>query len=132
MLATSFCEPRFSLAKTWRPLAVRLRRTCRRSEGRASGDQPLLIEILDDAAEIAGIEPQLDADVLCGQLVAMRQLVEHPRLAERERALAEMLVEHAELAGIEAVESTDGSDLAVGVDERHGNLWQASIFAIVK
>src|SRR5262249_41154079 len=47
------------------------------------------------------------------------ELVEHPRLAQRIRALAEMLVEHAELAGVEAVEGTDRCDLAVGIDERH-------------
>src|SRR6185312_6494032 len=49
-----------------------------------SRDQPLLVEILDDAAEIAGVEPELDPDLLRGEVLAMRELVEHARLAQRE------------------------------------------------
>ena len=49
----------------------------------------------------------------CGEIVGMRELVEHPCLAQRERALAEMLVKHAELAGIETAEAADRGDLAV-------------------
>jgi len=39
------------------------------------------------------------------KLVAMGEFVEHPRLAQRVGALHQMLVEDAELAGIEAVEA---------------------------
>src|SRR5438105_736816 len=45
-----------------------------------SADQAFLVEILHDAAEIAGIEAKLDADLLCCEAVAMGQLVQDPRL----------------------------------------------------
>src|SRR6185437_40154 len=83
---------------------------------RLSTDQPLLVETLDDAAEIAGVEAELDADFLCREVVAMGQFVKHPRLAQRERAFCQMLVQHPELARIEAVEGADCGDLAVGFD----------------
>ncbi|MHC2777429.1 hypothetical protein ACVIM7_006920 [Bradyrhizobium liaoningense] len=40
-----------------------------------SRDQPLLVEALDDAAEIAGIETELVSDLFCGKVVAMGELV---------------------------------------------------------
>ncbi len=75
--------------------------------------RPLLVEVLHDAAEIAGVEPERDADLLGRLLATMGQLVEHARLAQRERALQELLVEHAELPGVEAVEGANRLDLVV-------------------
>src|SRR4029077_7407024 len=86
---------------------------------RLAGDQPVFVEFLDDAAEIAGVEAELSPDLLGGQLLPVRELVEHPRLAQRERALHQMLVEHAELAGVEAVERANRRDLAVGIRLGH-------------
>ncbi|HWX35786.1 MAG TPA: hypothetical protein VNZ53_51265, partial [Steroidobacteraceae bacterium] len=61
---------------------------------RFAGDQPVLIEFLDDAAEVAGIKTQFGADLLCRRVFSVRKLVEDPRLAQRERAFQEPLVEN--------------------------------------
>ncbi len=84
-----------------------------RGQGPA-GDQALFVEALHDAAEIAGVEAELVADLLCGKVVPLRELVEHAGLAERERALSQVLVEHAKLAGVEAVEGANRCDVVVG------------------
>ena len=80
---------------------------------RLARDQAAFIEVLHDAAEVAGVEPECDADLLGRLLATMGQLVEHARLAQRERALQELLVEHAELLGVEAVEGANRLDLVV-------------------
>jgi len=49
------------------------------------------------------IKAKLDPDFFGGQVFPVRQLVQHPRLAERERAFQQLLVENAELARVEAV-----------------------------
>src|SRR3954471_10137802 len=92
-------------------------------QGRAA-DQALFAKTLDDAAEITGVEPERDADLLGRDGVALRKLVEHPRLGQGERALQQLLVEHAELARVEAVEGADGGDSTVDLGavsgRRHG------------
>ena len=80
---------------------------------RFAGDQAVLIEFLDDAAEVAGIKTQFGADLLCRRVFSVRKFVENPCLAQRERAFQEPLIENAELAGIEAVESTNRRYLVV-------------------
>src|ERR1700688_1830651 len=82
---------------------------------RLAGDQSAIIEILDDPAEIAGIEAEFGSDLLGGQVVPVRELVQHPRLAQRERTFHQVLVAHAELAGVEAVEGAYRCDLVVGI-----------------
>jgi hypothetical protein len=69
-----------------------------------AGEQPVLVELLDDAAEVAGIQAQFQSDALRGRALAMGKFVQHPRLAQRERAFEQLLVEDAELARIEAGE----------------------------
>jgi hypothetical protein len=96
---------------------------------RFAGDQPGLIEILHDSAEIAGIETQFGADLLCREIFAVGEFVQHPGLAQRERALQELLVQHAELAGVKAVEGANRGDFLFGIQLGH---WQPSIIAIVK
>ena len=59
---------RSSLAKAWRPFAVRrepVLPAVRRQ--RLAGDQSVFVEFLDDAAEVAGIEAEFDPDLLGGQ-----------------------------------------------------------------
>jgi len=80
---------------------------------RFAGDQPVLIEFLDDAAEVPGIKTQFGADLLGRRVFPVRKLVEDARLAQRQRAFQEPLVENAELAGIEAVESANRRYLVV-------------------
>src|SRR5437868_15502109 len=45
----------------------------------------------------------------------MGEFIEHPRLAQRVGALHQMLVEHPELAGVEAIEVANRRDLAIGL-----------------
>ena len=66
---------------------------------RFAGDQPALLEALHDPAEIAGIEPEFAADLFRRKLVAMRELVQHPRLGQRIRALGDVLVQHSPVCG---------------------------------
>ena len=59
----------------------------------------------------------------------MGEFVQHPGLAQRVGALQELLVQHAELAGVEAVEGAHRRDFLFGIQLGHGN---TSILAIVK
>ena len=95
---------------------------------RLAGDQPVFIEILDDPAEVARIKTKLDPDLFGGQVFAGGEFVQHPRLAQRERAFQQLLVEHAELAGVEAVEGPHRRDPVVGILRTS----RTSIVAIVK
>jgi len=45
----------------------------------------------------------------------MREFVHDPRLAQRKRAVQEVLVENAKLTGIEAVEAANRRDLLVKI-----------------
>jgi len=100
---------------------------------RLAAEQASFLEILHDAADIASIKPELAANRLGRDILAMGKLVHHPRLAERVGAIEHMLAEHPELLGIGAVERADSGDLAVGNAKRHGRgTRQILILAIVK
>jgi hypothetical protein len=77
-------------------------------------DQALVLEILDDAAEIARIQPQFGSDRLRCRIVAVRKLIQYPRLRERERAAEQVLLEHAEPFCVEPVEGPHRGDQIVG------------------
>ena len=94
-----------------------------------AGDQALVLQVLDDPAEIAGIQPQFCSDLLRRRMVAVRELIQHPRLGERERAVEQLLLEHAEPPGVEPVEGPHRCDQIVGDWLGHRT---ASISAIVK
>src|SRR5271155_3687298 len=88
--------------------------------GRLSRNQSALFEITQSPAEIAGIEIERATNVACGRRVAARDLVKHPRLAERVGAVEIGLAQHAELPRVEAVESPDSSDAALMIADRRG------------
>jgi len=88
---------------------------------RLAGDQVVLIEILDNPAEVARIETKFDPDLFRGQVFAGGEFVQHPRLAQRERTFQQLLVENAELAGVEAVEGAHRRYLVVGVLPEHAS-----------
>ncbi len=121
--AIEFCEGLAPLGRQSELVLPAVRRQ------RLAGDQPVVVEILHDPAEIAGIEAEFGADLLGGRVVPVREFVQHPRLAQRERAFQQMLVEHAELAGVETVEGAYRCDLVVGI---LSGPWRTSILAIVK
>ena len=62
------------------------------------------MELAKDPAYVARVHRQVPHQVGGGGFLAMRQFVQHARLAERELALEEAFVEHADLLGVEAVE----------------------------
>src|SRR5207302_11364706 len=84
-------------------------------------NQPALREAAQDAAQIAGVEPQLTAELGRGGRVAVRQLVEHPHLGERERALEVPFVQQADLLRVAAVAAPHGRDALreAGLGHRH-------------
>jgi hypothetical protein len=96
---------------------------------RRPGNQSLVVEILNDPAEVARIKAKLDPDLLGGRIFAGGDLVQHPRFAQRERTFQELLIEHAELAGVEAVKGPHRGYLAVRIWLGHG---ASKIIAIVK
>ena len=73
-------------------------------------DQPALVKAAQDAAEIAGVEAEIAADVGRGGAVALLDLVEHARFGQRERAVEPAVLQHAEMLGVEAVEAAHRGD----------------------
>src|SRR4029078_10409954 len=70
-------------------------------------DQPLLLETPQDAAEVTRVETKLFDQVARCRLFAMRQLVQHARLAQREGRLQKAVLQDAETLRVKAVESAD-------------------------
>src|SRR5262249_47418741 len=68
-------------------------------------DEPALVEPTDDAAQVAGIEAELAAQLTRRHRVTVRQLVEHAALGQRERTGEIALVEQADLLRVETVEA---------------------------
>jgi hypothetical protein len=66
-----------------------------------------------NAAEVSGIEPQILREFDRGGVFALSQFVERPELSERERAVQQTLIEKSNLAGVEAVKATHGSDALI-------------------
>ena len=67
-------------------------------------------ELSQDAAEVAAIDPQRLDQLAGGGVAAGVDLVEHARFGEAQRAVGEVLVEQADLAGVEAVEGANVGD----------------------
>src|SRR5262245_21822125 len=72
---------------------------------RLAADQPAFLEIPQQAAEISSIKIDSAANVARCQLVAMRQLVQNAHLPERVGAVEVCLAQHADLLGVEPIES---------------------------
>jgi len=64
-------------------------------------DDAAFQETLEEAAEVAGIDPEILGEIGRGRRLAMRQLVDDPRLGQRELAAVIALVQHADLARVE-------------------------------
>jgi len=80
---------------------------------RRSLDQVAPLEAAQDAAQVARVQAELAAELRRGGLLAVRKLVEHPHLAQRERALEIALVQQADLLGVEAVEAPHRRDARI-------------------
>ena len=75
--------------------------------------QAVALEALEDAAEIAEIEPQFPPKFRGREVVALGEFVEHARLGQREAAGQQALLQDADDARVAAGEPPDGGD-AVG------------------
>ena len=73
-------------------------------------EQPLLAEAAQDAAQIPVVEIEVGGELARGHVLAMRQLVEHARLGEREARVHQALLQQAELARVEAREAPHRGD----------------------
>src|SRR5262245_42481672 len=72
---------------------------------RLAADQPALLEIAQQAAEISRIKVERAANVARCQLVAMCQLVQNAHLPERIGAVEVCLAQYADLLGVKPIES---------------------------
>src|SRR5262249_4862831 len=90
--------------------------------GSRSSDQTAALEAPENAAEISRIEAEIAGEVAGRRRLAGRQLVEHPHLRQREGAGGQMVTQHADAPGIEAVERPDGPDSIDPGGARSGGL----------
>jgi hypothetical protein len=72
-------------------------------------------EAAQDAAQVAAVQRQFARQIHCGHAVALRQLVEHAHLGQREAAGEQPLVEQAERTRVEAAEAAQGRDRGLRV-----------------
>ena len=82
---------------------------------RLAGDEAVLGEAPQDAAEIAGVEPEVGGERSRGDRLTMCKLPEDARLGHRESGVEEMLVQQADLARVEAGEAAHGGDATLQV-----------------
>ena len=92
--------------------------------GGRTREPALCAETLEDAAEIALVEPELTREVRGADAAVMRELVHHAHFGERERTIQQSFVEHADALRVEAVEASRGFDLA---GEHGSSCWQFSL-----
>ena len=78
---------------------------------RRAADEAFRFEPPQYAAQIPGVEAQVVPQIGGGEIVAVRELVEHAHLGERVRTVEEVLAERADLARVEAVERADGGNV---------------------
>ena len=91
---------RSSGAKAARPRAREAQQALARVGGRRRPrDQAAGFEAAEDAAQIAGVEAEVAAEVGGGRRVAVGELVEHAHLGQRERAVEQVLAERRRSAG---------------------------------
>src|SRR5439155_13658893 len=85
-------------------------------------DEAALAQAAQDAAQVAGVQPQLLAELGGAGPLAVGQLVEDARLRERERALQQAFLQHADPPGIEPVEAPRGLHAPLQAPSGHGRL----------
>src|SRR5262245_66301762 len=77
---------------------------------RLAADQPALLEIPQQAAEVSRIEVECAANVARCQLVAMGQFVQNAHLPERIGTIEVCLAQHADLLRVKPIESANRRD----------------------
>ncbi len=87
----------------------------------------MLPEFAKDAAEVARVEVQLAGQLGSGGVCAVRQLVEHSHFGERVGALEIAVLQHADAAGIQAIEAANGVNTLLELgDVSGGHDWRDS------
>src|SRR5207248_5081817 len=71
---------------------------------RLAPQQPAALKAAQDTTQITRIEAQIAGDFSSGWLVAPGEFVQHAGFGQRERALQQTLLQHADLLRVEAVE----------------------------
>ena len=111
MAPISSRERALSGAKALRPLSVIASRLCRPSDFDAvRAQQALPLEPAQDAAEVAGVEAEVLGELGRGRLRPVGELVEHAAFGERERALQQPFLQHADALRVEAREAPHRGD----------------------
>ena len=90
--------------------------------GSPARDQAGALEPPQDAAEIAGVELEVGADLGGCRRLPMRQLVQHAAFRQRQVATEQPLAQHADPSCVEAVEASDPShplQRVVSLEKRH-------------
>src|SRR5207245_1772044 len=64
-----------------------------------------------DATEVAGVQVERAGELGGGGGLAVRQLVQHAHLGERERTAQVAVLQDANAAGVQTVEAADGVDV---------------------
>jgi len=65
---------------------------------------------LQHTAYVTTIEAQVLAKILCGVVLAMRNLVEHTDFSQREPAIEKVLLQDTDLTRVEAIEAANSLD----------------------
>ena len=78
--------------------------------GRPARDQALVLEGLQDAAEIARVEPECLAELRCDDPVPVRDFVDNAPLGQGEGAVEKPFVQYADPPRVEPREAPDGVD----------------------
>jgi hypothetical protein len=79
---------------------------------RGPREEAVRLEAAEDAAHVSGAETEIPPEVGRRRRLAVRQLVQHPRLGQRKRTVEQVLVEHADPPRVEPVEGADGVEPA--------------------
>src|SRR5690242_16320088 len=87
--------------------------------GAGPDHEPASFEPAQDPAQVPGVEAQIAPQLGGGRPIAMRQLVQHADLRERERAAIRASPQHADLSRVEPIEPADRPHAPVQSPRRH-------------
>src|ERR1017187_3617303 len=90
--------------------------------------QAALAKAGDDPADVAGVQAELFAELICRRVAEVRDFVEEAGFGERKRAVEKSVGQDADFLGIEAVEAADLFGVAVQVVDIYAIIIQLVAF----
>jgi hypothetical protein len=81
--------------------------------------EPHLLEVRDEAAEVARIQPEITRKIGGGVRAIVRKLVKNAHLGERKMALVKPFMESARVARVKPVEAPDGFNTPTRIKTAH-------------